>query len=160
VVLQQTQEATYIVLTSRGVGGRTVQEMDNRHGKAEFSIDHRVSFLQVGRRIYTTRTEYTSKAKSVCANVTLRPNVVLPNIVGSLLPVGTPGVHYVINGRTIHWAVRARGGFQPHGVVKVDAAGRLTTATVYSGPGAPLAATASYPATAPRIHIPGKLCRA
>jgi hypothetical protein len=67
-------------------------------------------------------------------------------------------LRYKTKGRTIQWSIKSSSEYQPHGTVRVNAAGRIVSATVYSGPGVPLTAVVSYPAKAPTIAAPAKLC--
>jgi hypothetical protein len=87
-----------------------------------------------------------------------RASGLLPNVAGTLLPSGTAGFRYSTRGDVIRWSVSVAKGYRPHGVVVVDRAGQIGQASVYSGPGVPLRAIATYPAAFARIRPPSRLC--
>jgi hypothetical protein len=75
-----------------------------------------------------------------------------------LLPSGIAGLQYNIHRSNISWSVKIPTGYQPHGVVRLNASGQIASATTFSGPGAPLKATVSYPRNVSAIAAPRKLC--
>jgi hypothetical protein len=152
VALQKTQLAHYLVLIETSQSGPSRYEIDNRRGRAESWTGRTVSLIQIGRKVYAP------KPGSSCYALAVRSSALLPNVAGTLLPSGVAGLRYKIKGRTIQWSTRTTGAYQPHGRVRVNAAGRIVAATVYSGPGVPLTASVSYPAEKPKIAAPTKLC--
>jgi hypothetical protein len=152
VALAKTQQARYVTLTEATQGGTLRYEVDNRHVKAESWTGRKVSLIQIGAEVYAPA------AKGGCYESAKRPSALLPNVAGTLLPSGIAALHYTVKGKTIHWTIKSASKYQPHGSVTVNAAGRIVAATVYSGPGVPLTAVVSYPAKAPKIKAPGKLC--
>lgn len=151
-VLVRTQQARYVTLTEAGQSGTFRYEIDNRRGRAETWTGDKVSLIQVGRKVYAP------KGGSSCYLSAVRSSALLPNVAGTLLPSGVAGLRYKTKGRTIQWSIKSSSEYQPHGTVRVNAAGRIVSATVYSGPGVPLTAVVSYPAKAPTIAAPAKLC--
>jgi hypothetical protein len=152
VALEKTQGARYLTLTEATEGGALRYEIDSRHVKAESWIGGKVSLIQIGSEVYAPAT------KRSCYDSAKRTTALLPNIAGTLLPSGIAALHYSVKGKTIHWTIKSTAKYQPHGFVKVNAAGRIVSATVYSGPGVPLTATVSYPAKAPKIGAPKLIC--
>ncbi len=152
VALQQTQHARYLVLSEVSQNGPVKYELDNIHGTAATFTDSKVSLIEIGGQAYTPgRWEH-------CYASAKRPGAWMPNAAGTLLPSGIAALHYTVNGRTIGWAVRAGKGYRPHGTVSLNAAGRIVSAVIHSGPGSPLTARIAYPARAPRIVAPKQLC--
>ncbi len=152
--LQKTQAARYVVLSESSQSGPVRYEVDNSHGRAVTFVDRKATLIEIGAEAYTPRQG------SACFLAAKRPAALLPNIAGMLLPSGTAAIHYVLQGRTIGWSVSTAHGYQPHGMVTVDGAGRIVSATLHSGPGVPLIATAAYPTKPPSIAAPKRLCRA
>jgi hypothetical protein len=113
-----------------------------------------VSLIQVGRNVFAPEVDRGCFVRS------LRSTALLPNVAGMLLPSGVAAIHYSVKGRVIRWSTVSAGKFQPHGSVTVNRAGRIVSATVYSGPGVPLRAVVTYLGKAPAIVAPRKLCRA
>lgn len=151
-VLAKTEGARVIVLRESSQGGTSRYVVDNRHDRAETWAGSAVSLIQLGSKVYAPA------AKGGCFHVTRRASSLLPNVGGMLLPSGEAGLSYKVAARTIRWSIKTAAKYSPHGVVRVNATGRIVRATVYSGPGVPLTATVSYPANAPGIKAPAKLC--
>ncbi len=152
VALQRTQHARYLVLSEDSQSGPVKYELDNARGTAVTFTDRKVSLIEIGAEAYTPgRWEH-------CYASAKRPGAWMPNAAGTILPSGIVALHYSVRGRTIGWAVVTANGYRPHGTVKVNNAGRIVSAVVHSGPGAPLTATISYPRRAPRIVAPKQLC--
>lgn len=152
VALAKTQQARYLAVTERSQGGTVRYVIDSRHGRAETWAGRKVSLIQIGREVYARA------AKGGCYVSAKRPSALLPNVAGMLLPSGVAAFRYTTTGRTIRWSIKTAGKYQPHGTVVVNAAGRIVSATIHSGPGVPLVAAVSYPATLSAIAAPAKLC--
>lgn len=150
--LAATQMARYVVLHTVSQTGSLSYEVDRTHGRALTLSGHRVSLIQIGAKVYQP------ELKSGCFMSADHAASLLPNIAGMLLPSGIPNMHYTLDGKTIGWTVKTPSGYRPHGRDKVNAAGRIVSATVYSGPGVPLTATVLYPAREPKIAAPRTLC--
>jgi hypothetical protein len=153
-VLQKTQRARFLVLTVASQTGPVTYVIDNVHGRAVTWTGRKVSLIQIGSKVYAPAP------KSGCYLSAKRSSALLPNVAGMLLPSGIAALHYSSRGRMISWTIRAAGTYQPHGMVRVNAVGRIVSATIYSGPGVPLTATVSYPVKRPKIAAPVKVCRA
>ena len=152
VALQKTQQARYLVLAEASQNGPSRAAIDRPGGRAESWTGRMVSLVQIGSTVYGPGPQ------GGCYLSAKRPSALLPNVAGTLLPSGIVGLHYRIKGQTIRWSIKSTAGYQPHGRVMVNAAGRIVAATVYSGPGVPLTATVSYPVKKPKITAPTKLC--
>jgi hypothetical protein len=153
VALSRTQDARYVVLNETTQSGRAEYEVDTRHARAEIWAGGKVSLIQIGKSVYAP------KSGGTCDVTAQRSSVLLPNVAGMLLPSGIGTLHYTRTGRTIRWSIKTAGRYQPHGSVRINSAGKIVSAIVYSGPGVPLTATVSYPARLPRIAAPKNLCR-
>lgn len=154
MVLSKTQGAPLVVLNESSQSGIARYVVDSHDGRAEIWMDRKVSLIQIGRMVYAPAS------KGGCYASAKRPSALLPNVAGTLLPSGVAALKYAIKGRTIRWSIKTAGKYQPHGSVKVNAAGRIVSATVYSGPGVPLTAVLSYPKQVPKIRVPARVCRA
>jgi hypothetical protein len=153
LALLMTDHARYVVLREVSQSGLVEYEIDSVDGRAATLTDGRVSSIQIRTEVYTPGSD------TGCFVAAKRSGGLLPNVAGMLLPSGVAALRYRLDGRKLGWRISTGGGgYQPHGVVAVDLAGRIVSATVHSGPGAPLRATASYPATAPRITAPKRVC--
>ncbi len=150
--LAKTGAATVVVLSESSQSGRSRYVVDNRHGRAETWTGGQVSLIQIGVKVYAP------SAKRGCYELAKRSSRLLPNIGGMLLPSGVPGTSYKIAGRRIRWSMKTTAKYQPHGTVKLGLSRRIVSATVYSGPGEPLTAAVGYPAKAPVIQPPTKVC--
>ncbi len=153
VALRKTQRARYVVLSETSQTGPVSYEVDNVHGRSLTLTGRKVSLIQIRAEVYAPDT------KGGCYVSAKRSTSLLPNVAGMLLPSGIAALHYTLKGKTIRWTIKTATGYQPHGTVTLNAAGRIVSGTVYSGPGAPLTATISYPAKGPKIAAPAKLCR-
>ena len=152
VVLQRTERARFLVLAEASASGSTREVIDSRHGRAESWSGRAVSLIQIGRRVFAP------KPGGRCYVSGERSSALLPNVAGTLLPSGVAGLRYRIRGSTIRWSIKTTGTYQPHGRVRVNAAGRIVAATVFSGPGVPLTASVSYPVKTSKIVAPTRLC--
>lgn len=150
--LSGTQAARYLTLSETTQTGTTRYAVDNNDGRAEVWVGHSVSLIQIGREVYAPRP------KGGCYVSSKRPSPLLPNVAGMLLPSGIAALHYTIKGKTIGWSIKTSAKYQPHGSVGVNKASRIVTAKIYSGPGVPLTGVVAYPAKAPKIAAPKKLC--
>lgn len=150
--LARTDAAGVLVLRESSQGGRSRYLVDNHDGRAETWSGAVLSLVQIGARVYAPAKD------GHCYRATKRGSPLLPNIAGMLLPSGVAGLRYVIGRRSIRWSIKTSGKYQPHGIVRVNAAGRIVSGTVFSGPGVPLTATVSYPSHTPVIRKPTKLC--
>jgi hypothetical protein len=142
-----------VVLSEATQAGLVSYEIDNLHQRAATLTDGKVSLIQLGLRVYAPAR------KDGCYSSSTRPSALLPDVAGMLLPSGIPALHYAVDGHTIRWVVRTKSGYQPHGKVTVNSAGRIVAGTVYSGPGSPLTASVAYPETRPKIARPRHVCR-
>lgn len=150
--LAKTEAAKVLILSESSQSGKSRYIVDSVHDRAESWTGARVSLIQIGARVYAPA------ATGRCFRAARRRSPLLPNVGGMLLPSGVAGLSYRSRGRTIRWSIKTTARYQPHGTVKVSAAGRIIDATVYSGPGLPLTAVVTYPAKAPAIKAPSRLC--
>lgn len=150
--LTATQSAGYLILNETTQTGTTRYVLDSRDGRAEVWVGRSVSLIQIGRVVFSPR------ANKGCYISSKRSSPLLPNVAGMLLPSGISALHYAIKGHTIDWSIKTSAKYQPHGSVKVNKAGRIVAARIFSGPGVPLSGVVTYPVKAPKIVGPKKLC--